>query len=185
MFRVVVSYILLASSALATLLGVPTVPFTGKGSHLDLKDVKTIVVDTAHGSAKDRNGQTLIPPTLDEFAKTFADDWSNIVGNKVSLKHETTGSHGAVFLTLGNHTEFKDAAGRWTSEAYETELVHPTVAPPILLLITPYTPQLAVIILFYIGFRRPCPSIPIFDNVNNRSEGLFVPFRLDGPFAYW
>ncbi|KAF7197826.1 Beta-hexosaminidase [Pseudocercospora fuligena] len=122
MFRVVISVLLLTSSALAILLGVPTVPFTGKGSHLDLKDVKTIVVDTTHGSAKDKNGQTLIPPTLDEFAKTFADDWSSIVGNKVSLKHDTTGSHGAIFLTLGNHTEFKDAAGRWTSEAYSLDI---------------------------------------------------------------
>ncbi|KXT11042.1 hypothetical protein AC579_7319 [Pseudocercospora musae] len=122
MFRVVASFSLLASSVSATLLGVPTVPFTGEGSHLDLKDVKTIVVDTAHGSAKDKNGQTLIPPTLDEFAKTFADDWSSVVGNKVSLKHDTIGSHDTVFLTLGNHTDFKDAAGRWTSEAYSLDV---------------------------------------------------------------
>ncbi|KXS96506.1 hypothetical protein AC578_6311 [Pseudocercospora eumusae] len=122
MYKVVLSIFLLASSVSATLLGVPTVPFTGTGSHLDLKDVKTIVVDTAHGSAKDTNGQTLIPPTLDEFAKTFADDWSNIVGSKVSLKHDTIGSHGTIFLTIGNHTDFKDAAGRWTSEAYSLDV---------------------------------------------------------------
>ncbi|EME82708.1 glycoside hydrolase family 20 protein [Pseudocercospora fijiensis CIRAD86] len=122
LFSAVVSIILFASSISGTLLGVPTVPFTGKGSHLDLRDVKTIVVDTAHGSAKDQNGQTLIPPTLDEFAETFAKDWLNILGSKVSLKHDSTESHGTIFLTLGNRTEFKDAAGRWTSEAYSLEV---------------------------------------------------------------
>lgn len=117
--KVFASALILSTPVLATLLGVPTVPFLAKGGSLDLTDVKSIVVDTKHGSARDTCGQTLIPPTLDEFAKTFAKDWADVVGDIVSLKHGAVPGSKSVFLTIGNDSHFRDAAGRWTSEAYE------------------------------------------------------------------
>ena len=63
------------STALAELIGVPTVPFTTSGSGAyDISRTETIIVDTRFANATDTQGWTLIPPTLNDFASTFAQD---------------------------------------------------------------------------------------------------------------
>lgn len=106
------------------LIGLPTVPFNASsgGHSLDLTHIHSIVVDRRYAQTKDDNGWTLIPPTLNEFAQTFAEDYNDIVGKHVSVHSSSRGLPESIFLTLGNSSEFKDAAGRWTSEAYKIEV---------------------------------------------------------------
>jgi len=103
--------------ATGDLLGIPTVPFDEGGDYFDLSSVKSITVDTKHCEDTDTNGHTLIPPTLFEFAKTFASDLETTEClTEVNTGHQY--SHDKIFMTIGNNSEFVDAAGRWTSEAY-------------------------------------------------------------------
>lgn len=123
MMRACLAAALCSSVALADLVGIPIVPFTtvGNGS-FDLRWVNYIVVDTRYANVTDTNGWTLIPPTLDQFAMTFAQDLVNITKNDVNVA-DGHGPHGfSIFLTLGNCTDYRDAAGRWTSEAYTLEV---------------------------------------------------------------
>lgn len=108
----------------ADLVGLPTVPFNAStgGRSLDLTHIHSIVVDRRYAQAKDGNGWTLIPPTLSEFAQTFAEDYKDIVGRPVPVHQSSRGVPESIFLTVGNSSEFKDAAGRWTSEAYKIEV---------------------------------------------------------------
>lgn len=108
----------------ADLVGLPTVPFNASkgGKSLDLSRIHSIVVDRRHARAKDDDGWTLIPPTLNEFAETFAQDYNDIVGNHVAVQNGTRACSQSIYLTIGNNSDFKDAAGRWTSEAYKIEV---------------------------------------------------------------
>lgn len=105
------------SFAAGDLLGIPTVPFDESGDYFKLSSASGITVDTKHCEDTDTNGHTLIPPTLLEFANTFASDLENTgCHTKVDTGDEAV--HGDIFVTIGNNSEFVDAAGRWTSEAY-------------------------------------------------------------------
>lgn len=110
----------------ADLIGLPTVPFNAStgGRSLDLTRIHSIVVDRRCAQTKDDNGWTLIPPTLNDFAQTFATDYDDIVGKYVSIQSSSRGSPGSIFLTVRNSSDFKDAAGRWTSEAYKIEVTN-------------------------------------------------------------
>lgn len=99
------------------LLGLPTVPFVEDGGHLDLSKLGRIVVDVQHCDSADTTGHTLIPPTLLEFANTFASDLE-ATGRNTSVVAGDHAESGSIFLTVGNSSEFVDAAGRWTAEAY-------------------------------------------------------------------
>jgi len=99
------------------LLGIPTVPFDESGDHFDLSSVSGITVDTKHCEDTDTNGHTLIPPTLLEFATTFASDLET-TGCNTRVNTGLAASHGDIFVTVGNNSKFVDAAGRWTPEAY-------------------------------------------------------------------
>lgn len=126
LFKSLVAAALFVSSALvrADLVGLPTVPFTvaDGGGSLDLSQINSIVVDPKYAQAKDDDGWTLIPPTLNEFAQTFAEDFKGIVGGGCSVHSASTGGGKSIHLTVGNNSDFKDAAGRWTSEAYMLEV---------------------------------------------------------------
>ena len=108
-----------SSIAFADLIGVPTVPFNATKGTYNLNNVHSILVDSKHVNATDQHGQTLIPPTLREFANTFATDWKDTLHCEEpiveSFNEPVTQS---IFITIGNCSEFRDVAGRWTSEAY-------------------------------------------------------------------
>lgn len=103
----------------ARLATVPTVPFTETGGSYDLSDVKQIIVDSRYVNTIDHQGQTLIPPTLHEFAETFQSDLNEIFGVEVQVSSGSTRKPNSIFLTLGNNTDFVNAAGSYTSESYE------------------------------------------------------------------
>ena len=108
----------------ADLIGLPTVPFTASegGRSLDLSRIDSIVVDPTYAQTKDEDGWTLIPPTLNEFAQTFAADLKEIVGEHCAVRSERWGDSESIYLTVGNDSEFRDVAGRWTSEACKIEV---------------------------------------------------------------
>lgn len=100
------------------LLGIPTVSFDEGGDYFDLSSLSGITVDTKHCEDTDTNGHTLIPPTLLAFANTFASDLETTAGCRTNVNTGHEFGHGNIFVTIGNNSEFADAAGRWTSEAY-------------------------------------------------------------------
>jgi hexosaminidase len=121
MARLIATLLWCSSLAAGDLLGIPTVPFVKSNGSLKLSSLSRIVVDSKYCESIDTAGHTLIPTTLFEFANTFASDL------------ETTGHHaevitgdrvedGSIFLTIANSSDFVDAAGRWTSEAYGLEV---------------------------------------------------------------
>ncbi|KAJ5738452.1 hypothetical protein N7493_001607 [Penicillium malachiteum] len=106
----------------ARLVTVPIVPFTETGGSYDLSALTEIVVDSRYVNAIDHNGQTLIPPTLQEFAETFQEDLKSVLGLDVQVSKGSARKKNSIFLTLGNQTGFVDAAGKWTAEAYELKV---------------------------------------------------------------
>lgn len=99
------------------LTGIPTTPYTHSDDVFQFSKAKQVVVDAAYAQHRDSEGQTLIPPTLREFADTFSKDLQAF-GIHVSVVEGSSNSDGDIFLTLGNSTESQDAAGRPTSEGY-------------------------------------------------------------------
>jgi len=116
------------------LLGIPTLPFDESGDYFELSSLSGIKVDTKHCEDTDTNGHTLIPPTLLEFTNTFASDLE-ATGCHTKVNIGDAAGHGDVFVTIGNNSEFVDAAGRWTAEAYSlnvsTEGITITGASPL------------------------------------------------------
>ena len=117
MAKILAALLLFSPLVTSDLLGLPTVPFVEDGGHLDLSKIGRIIVDVEHCDTADTTGHTLIPPTLLEFANTFASDLEATGGQtEVVAGHDA--EDGSIFLTIGNSSEFVDAAGRWTAEAY-------------------------------------------------------------------
>ncbi|KAJ5116299.1 hypothetical protein N7456_000647 [Penicillium angulare] len=106
-------------SVQARLVTVPVVPFTETGGNYNLSQITDIVVDSRYVNAIDHQGDTLIPPTLQEFAETFQGDLKSVLGLDVHVSKGDERKQNAIFLTLGNNTGFKDAAGTYTHEGYE------------------------------------------------------------------
>lgn len=61
---------------------------------------------------------TLIPPTLFEFAATFADDLSSIYGISTTVTNGTSSTADSIFLTLGDSSKYVNASGEPSSEGY-------------------------------------------------------------------
>lgn len=98
---------------------IPTVPFQHSfNTTFLLKNIATIIVDARYANLTGTAGSTLIPPTLESFANTFAEDLSLHSPKTVSVELGNRASLGSIFLTLGNATSagFTDAAGRPTNE---------------------------------------------------------------------
>jgi hexosaminidase len=95
------------------------VPFapTGDGQ-VPLTSIKSIIVDAEFASARDDKGETLIPPTLESFAATFAQDLGNALEANISVQSGSSSCADAVFLTIGDAHDYLDAAGRNRSEGY-------------------------------------------------------------------
>ena len=105
--------------ARSQLVGIPTTPYVKSGdTTFALSNVKTLVVDAAYADDRDTTGQTLIPPTLRDFANTFAADLKELGINANVTEGSNPASGDAIFLTLGDSTDSVDAAGRPTSEGY-------------------------------------------------------------------
>ncbi|KAL9096215.1 MAG: hypothetical protein Q9165_001738 [Trypethelium subeluteriae] len=107
------------ASQAGRLAGIPTVPFSiAKDGQYHLASTKSIVVDSRYAGASDDRGQTLIPPTLKDFASTFAADLRDSIHVNVSVSVGQDCPEKTIFLTIGNPDDYTDAAGRQTSEGY-------------------------------------------------------------------
>lgn len=117
MAKILAALFLFSQLVTSDLLGLPTVPFVEDGGHLSLSKLGRIIVDAEHCDTSDTTGHTLIPPTLLEFANTFASDLK-ATGSHAEVVAGDHAEHGSIFLTIANSSEYVDAAGRWTAEAY-------------------------------------------------------------------
>ncbi|XWW96235.1 hypothetical protein V2A60_004208 [Cordyceps javanica] len=123
-----ISQVLLSAFACqgaATLLGIPSAEYTTTAcKRFDLRQLSGIFVDARYADARDTLGATLIPPTLREFATTFASDLASSLGVQTSVT--TTGGpgdprpppDGGLYITLDPEGNYTDAAGRFTHEGY-------------------------------------------------------------------
>lgn len=84
----------------------------------DLSNIQTIVVDAQYASSVDDSMSTLIPPTLLEFAQTFAADLSTIYNIDAEVVNGTDSTAGSIFLTVGDSSLYLDASGEPSSEGY-------------------------------------------------------------------
>jgi hexosaminidase len=84
-----------------------------------LHQLQSIVVDSRYARTVDNDGQTLIPPTLAQFAQTFQEDLGSTLGIELPIVQSTQAHINSIFLTLDQaNTTFVDTAGRHTSEGY-------------------------------------------------------------------
>ena len=67
---------------------------------------------------RDTTGTTLIPPTLREFATTFAGDLKASLGIEITVVEGSERGSNTIFLTLGDEKQYRDVAGRPTGEGY-------------------------------------------------------------------
>ncbi|KAF2265553.1 glycoside hydrolase [Lojkania enalia] len=101
----------------ARLLGIPTLPFTAADGQFRLRDTSSIVVDVRFAKSVNNAGETLVPPTLEDFARTFARDLVE-VGVETPVRLSENPENRSLFLTLTNTSDYRDAAGRPSSEGY-------------------------------------------------------------------
>ncbi|ROV96172.1 hypothetical protein VSDG_05029 [Cytospora chrysosperma] len=100
------------------LLGIPTLPYQASNGTYALSSVKKIVVDAQYKSSVDNSMDTLIPPTLIEFANTFAEDLSSILDIDAVVVEGNSSTSGSIFLTLGDPSTYLNASGDPSSEGY-------------------------------------------------------------------
>jgi hexosaminidase len=117
MARLIATLLWCSSLAAGDLLGIPTVPFVKSNGSLKLSSLVRVVVDKKYCERIDTAGSTLIPTTLLDYANTFASDLET-TGHHAKVVTGDRVEDGSVFLTIANSSDFVDAAGRWTSEAY-------------------------------------------------------------------
>ncbi|EPE08289.1 glycoside hydrolase [Ophiostoma piceae UAMH 11346] len=110
----------LAGLASASFLpGLPTVPFEKEDQSFSLRSLRHIVVDSRYASSVDETGETLIPPTLSEFASVFAKDLKTTFGIAADTKLGAgPAAPDSIFLTLDPEGEYLDATGKQSGEAY-------------------------------------------------------------------
>jgi hexosaminidase len=99
-------------------LGIPTVPYVTSNGSLQLSHIQTIVVDPQYANSTDETGASLIPPTLLEFAQTFAGDLAEIGIEAAVISNRNASSGVTIYLTLGDPSIYRDVAGRESSEGY-------------------------------------------------------------------
>ncbi|KUI66881.1 Beta-hexosaminidase [Cytospora mali] len=100
------------------LLGIPTIPYQSTNGTYDLSKVKKVVVDAQYASSVDDSMDTLIPPTLSEFAETFAGDLSSIFDIDAVVVSGNRSTANSIFLTLGDPSIYLNASGDPSSEGY-------------------------------------------------------------------
>lgn len=97
--------------------GIPTVSFAKTHGQLHLNEIKNIVVDSQYAELVNTHGETLIPPSLRDFAETFAQDLKGL-GVNISTQVGGSASNASIFLTLGDPSDYLDVAGRESAEGY-------------------------------------------------------------------
>ncbi|KAI0006909.1 glycoside hydrolase family 20 protein [Xylariaceae sp. FL0662B] len=105
--------------ALSRLVGIPAVPFTvSNDGAYSITSLKSLVVDSKFADSRDESGDTLIPPSLQDFAKTFADDLRSALDIDISTSVGNEAASDSIFLTLGDPNDYKDVTGARTAEGY-------------------------------------------------------------------
>lgn len=114
---------LLAVASSSRLVGIPTLPFNASNDGTyPISAIRAIIVDRAHANHVDGSGETLIPPTLQEFAGTFAADLHDIWGLNVSVSAASKPQTHAIYLSLSESPTFSYASGEPSSEGYSFEV---------------------------------------------------------------
>lgn len=98
--------------------GIPTVHYDVGDGFFRLPEAPRIVIDEAFARERDEQGQTLIPPSLDEFGHTFAGDLEEVLGLSVEVSLGKSTEYHDIFITLDSPESYLDVAGRETSEGY-------------------------------------------------------------------
>lgn len=97
----------------------PTTDYTiSECKRFDLGTISGIVVDAQYAESRDEKGLTLIPPTLHEFASTFAEDLQTTLGINAAVETASAPHDKGIYITLDPNGNFTDVAGRHTSEGY-------------------------------------------------------------------
>jgi hexosaminidase len=91
--------------------------FADTDAKLSLSGIRSIIVDSKFANYTNTKGETLIPPSLQEFGETFAKDLRGLHVN-VSCHTGTKSSNSSIFLTLGEPGDYLDVAGRESAEGY-------------------------------------------------------------------
>ncbi|KAI0909642.1 beta-hexosaminidase [Ustulina deusta] len=104
-------------------VGIPTLPFNALDSGTyPISAVRSIVVDHAYANRVDKSGETLIPPTLREFAGTFATDLRDIWGVDVAVSVASERQPHSIYLNISGKPSFWYASGEASSEGYAFEV---------------------------------------------------------------
>lgn len=107
----------------ARIVAIPSIPFDESDGNYSLSNLKSIIVDSEHAEAVDEKGQTLIPPTLHQFAETFQEDIKSTIDVDVALQNGNEAQSNSIFITLAkDDSEFQDVAGRPTHEGYKLDI---------------------------------------------------------------
>ncbi|KAF1965000.1 glycoside hydrolase, catalytic core [Bimuria novae-zelandiae CBS 107.79] len=97
--------------------GIPSIPTRSTYGQLQLSEIHSVIVDSRYAESVNTNGETLIPPTLQEFADTFTQDLKDLHLN-ASCYAGASVTNGSIFLTLGDPSDYLDVAGRQSAEGY-------------------------------------------------------------------
>lgn len=101
------------------IVGIPTIPFTAAGNgSLPISALNSITVDSLFADSRNEHGETLIPPSLLEFADTFKGDLHHALGLNVSRSVAKDARPHSIFLTVGDVGDYIDARGAPTYEGY-------------------------------------------------------------------
>ncbi|KAI1362784.1 beta-hexosaminidase [Xylaria arbuscula] len=126
-FRVALSFVTtvlccsVASSSRLT--GIPTLPFNVSSDEAyAVSSIKSIIVDRAYANHVDESGETLIPPTLHDFASTFTADLNAIWGLNVSVAVASQPRPRSIYLSISENPSFSYASGEPSSEGYAFEV---------------------------------------------------------------
>ncbi|KAF9880397.1 hypothetical protein CkaCkLH20_02351 [Colletotrichum karsti] len=114
-----IAIVLFTVSISARLVTVPTFPFEHEGSGAySMQRLHGIIVHAPYADSVNENGQTLIPPTLEEFAQTFREDLLSVTGIDLPVTASNFSVADTIFITVDPNRSYLDAAGRNTSEGY-------------------------------------------------------------------
>ncbi|KAK7755387.1 hypothetical protein SLS62_002614 [Diatrype stigma] len=108
-----------ASAKDSVSVGIPKTPFISSGEGVySISGLKGLVVDSQYSDFRDEAGETLIPPTLSDFASTFAGDLKSVLDIDLDVSTADVAPPDAIFLTVNESAEYVGASGAATSEGY-------------------------------------------------------------------
>lgn len=100
-------------------VGIPNTPFISSSQGFySISGLKALVVDSQYADFRDEAGETLIPPTLNNFASTFAGDLKSVLGIDIDVSTADVAQPDSIFLTVNSSAEYVGAGGVSTSEGY-------------------------------------------------------------------